>query len=126
MEILVRAVNVRHDDNLHAEVESRLQASLGRLAHRIQRVTVRFVDQNGPRGGKDIACLVDVHLRPRGRLFVQETDLDLLSAVNRAGAAAATAMSRRIERSRDRRRGVSLGRILGSSGARRHADESFA
>lgn len=126
MKILVRAINLELDRKMRAEVESRLRAGLGRLAHRILRVTVRIADQNGPRGGEDIACLVDVRLRPRGRLFIEETDLDPLGAVSRAGDAAATAVTRRFERSRDLHRRASLGRISEASDGHLHTDQSFA
>jgi hypothetical protein len=126
MKILVRAVNLELDGKVREEVEARLRVGLDRLAHRIQRVTVRVVDQNGPRGGMDITCLVDVRLRPRGRLFIQETDLTPLGAVSRAGDAAATAVTRRFERSRDLHRRGSLRRLAEASNGNRPASESFA
>ena len=101
MRIHVRAVNLELDRKMRAEVQSRLQASLGRLAHRILRVAVRIVDQNGPRGGEDIACFVEIRLRPRGRLFIEETGISLLGAVSRAADATSTAVARSVERSRD-------------------------
>ena len=124
MKILVRAVNLELDGKVRAEVESRLRAGLDRLEHRIQRVTVRIVDQNGPRGGEDIACLIDIRLRPRGRLFIQETALDPLGAVSRAGDVAVTAVTRRFERARDLRRKPSFGRSVEASVG--HTDQSFA
>lgn len=39
-----------------------LGAKLGKFAHHIERLTVRFTDVNGPRGGKDVACDVKVVL----------------------------------------------------------------
>ena len=104
MRILVRAVNLELDGKLHAAVESRLRAGLDRLAHRIQTVTVRLADHAGPRGGEDIDCLLDVRLRPRGRLVIEERDLDPLGATGKATDAAATAVIRSLERTRDMHR----------------------
>jgi len=101
MKILVKTVNIELDRKARAEVESRLSEGLNPMAHRIMRVKVRIVDHNGPRGGVDISCCVDVRLLPRGRLFLLETDSDPLGAVNKAGDAAASAVSRWLERSRD-------------------------
>jgi len=126
MKIHVRAVNLELDRKMRAEVQSRLQASLSRLAHRILRVAVRIVDQNGPRGGVDIACLVDIRLRPRGRLFIEETDISLLGAVSVAADAASTAVARSVERSRDLHRRAPSGPVFGASEGHRHADRSFA
>ncbi len=85
MKILIRTVNLELDGRARGEVESMLRGGFGQLAHRILRVTVRIVDQNGPRGGEDISAFVDVRLRPRGRLFILETDRDPLGAVRKAG-----------------------------------------
>ncbi len=104
MTIQVRAANLPMDGEARERVERRLQAVLGRLAARIPRVTVSIVDQNGPRGGVDIACLVEVRLRSRGRLFVEAVDQDLQGAVNRAAEKAAVAVVRALERRRDLRR----------------------
>jgi putative sigma-54 modulation protein len=109
MKILIRTVNLELDGRARGEVESMLRGGFGQLAHRILRVTVRIVDQNGPRGGEDISAFVDVRLRPRGRLFNLETDRDPLAAVRKAGHAAVTAVTRMSERSRDMSRRASAG-----------------
>ncbi|MGA2477131.1 MAG: HPF/RaiA family ribosome-associated protein [Spirochaetia bacterium] len=116
MRIRVRAVNLALDARTRAEIELLLQASLGRLERRILRVDARVADQNGPRGGADISCLVEVRLRPRGRLFVEETDVDLQGAVRRAADAAATTVSRNLERKRDLHRRPSTRPALDASG----------
>ena len=104
MKIQVRSVNVEIDEKTSADVQRVFQTSFDRFEHRILRIGVRLIDQNGPRGGEDIACRVEVRLRPRGRLFIEATDADLAGAVNRAADKAATAASRMLERNRDLRR----------------------
>ena len=113
MRIHVRAVNLALHPRARAEVEHRLQDALGRLEPRLQRVSVRLVDQNGPRGGEDISCLVEVRLRPRGVLYVEETDSDVMAAVGRSAEAARTAITRLRERARDLRRRRPRGAVLG-------------
>ena len=114
MRIHVRAVHLAIDRETRARVERRLAASLGRLAHRIQRVGVRIVDENGPRGGADMACLVEVRLRRAGSVFVEATDLSLDEAVKEAADKAATAVARILERGRDsHRRSADVGRAPG-------------
>jgi putative sigma-54 modulation protein len=126
MRIHVRAVNLTLDRRAREEVASRLQAALGRLEHRILRVGVRLADQNGPRGGEDISCLVEVRLRPRGMLFIEETGREIAGAVGRAAEAARTAITRTRERSRDLRRRAPQGPLFGESDGTRDADRSFA
>ncbi|WP_434043341.1 MULTISPECIES: hypothetical protein [Sorangium] len=48
-----------------------LGAKLGRFAPRIERLTVRFTDVNGPRGGVDVACDVKVVLSGRPSVVYQ-------------------------------------------------------
>jgi ribosome-associated translation inhibitor RaiA len=116
MKIHVRAVGIELNAKVRAEIERRLHSSLDRLAHHLLRVAVRVSDQNGPRGGEDISCLIEMRLRPRGRLFVQEADLDVMGAVGQAADSAATSLVRTVERSRDLRRRPSADPALGASG----------
>jgi hypothetical protein len=67
MRIHVRAVHLAIDRETRARVERRLAASLDRLAHRIQRVGVRIVDENGPRGDADKAATAVARILERGR-----------------------------------------------------------
>jgi len=117
VKIVVRSVNLQLDARTRAEVERRIHAALGRLSPNILRVMVRVADKNGPRGGEDIACAIDLRLRPRGRIFVEETDIDLAGAVNRAADAAAETVVRATERSRDLRRRAGPRPAFGASGA---------
>jgi hypothetical protein len=109
-------VNLELDARTRAEIEQLLQASLGRMERRILRVDARVADQNGPRGGADISCLVEVRLRPRGQLFIEETDVHLQGAVRRAVDAAAVTVSKNLEKARDLRRRPSSRPAFDASG----------
>jgi hypothetical protein len=50
------------DEATREHVRRRLAAKLGKLAPHIQRLTVRFTDVNGPRGGAGVDCDVKVVL----------------------------------------------------------------
>jgi hypothetical protein len=125
MKILVRTANIELDRKARAEVESRLREGLNSMAHRIMRVKMRIVDHNGPRGGADISCYVDLRLRPRGRLFILETDEDPLGAANKASDAAVSAVSRWLDRSRDATRRTPR-RLSEALEKRQRADQSLA
>ncbi|MEI6669787.1 MAG: HPF/RaiA family ribosome-associated protein [Acidobacteriota bacterium] len=84
-----------------AYVDRRLEFSLGRFASRVPRVSVQIVDLNGPRGGEDISCRIELWLPPAGRLFVEATDANPYAAIDRAADRAARAVARVIGRSRD-------------------------
>jgi putative sigma-54 modulation protein len=88
-------------DHLRAYVERRVHFALGRFGHRIQRVTVRIPDVNGPRGGVDQQCRVIADLGSLGRLTVEWVDNSLTAAVDHAADRIARSVARTIERSRD-------------------------
>lgn len=69
----------------HAErITRRAGFALSRLASRIRRVEVRFVDVNGPRGGIDKRCRVLLHLDRGLPVLVEEKGSDLLALIDRA------------------------------------------
>lgn len=106
MKIHVRSKQVGLDETVRAYIERRLQFNLGRYSPRILRVTVQIVDPNGPRGGEDKVCRIEVRLLPTGSIFVEDTDADLQVAVDRAADRTARSVSRAIERARDFEREV--------------------
>mgnify|MGYP001028438236 CR=1 FL=1 len=72
----------------------RIHFALARFADRIARVNVRLTDENGPRGGIDHRCLVEVDLRPGPKLYVEAQGVD-------AEVSAAIASRRAARRVRD-------------------------
>jgi hypothetical protein len=58
----VRTSGVAVDEATREHVRRSLGTKLGKFAPHIERVTVRFTDVNGPRGGVDVACDVKVVL----------------------------------------------------------------
>lgn len=103
MKIHVRSRQVEVDDTVRAQIERRLQFSLGRFSRQILRVAVQIVDLNGPRGGEDKSCRIEVRLLPTGSIFVADTDADLYAAVDRAADRAAQCVSRAARRTRQAR-----------------------
>jgi putative sigma-54 modulation protein len=104
VQIHVRSKQVEMDEAVRTHIEHRLEQSLGRHAARIRRVSAQIVDVNGPRGGEDKVCRLEIRLLPTGGLFVEDTDADLYAAVSRAADRAARAVSRAVERNRERGR----------------------
>lgn len=81
-------------------VENRLDSALGRLAHRIRDVEVRVGDENGPRGGDDKFCVVDVHLRPSGYVRVKRKANEIYGAVDSVAESVQKTVRRKIDRER--------------------------
>ena len=100
MKILIRG-RIRVSAAVRAYVERRLQFSLGRFSRRVERAMVHLADVNGPRGGEDKVCRIEVRLRPTGNVFVEESGCAILAAVAGAAERVGRAVSRAVERRRD-------------------------
>ena len=67
----------------------------------IGRVIVRLSDINGPRGGEDKRCHIEVRLRGMPDVVIEDTEADLYMAIDRATERAGRALMRRLERRRE-------------------------
>lgn len=68
----IHAHGVQVSDALAPYVHEKLGARLGAFALQIERVTVRFRDINGPRGGRDIECRIQVVLAGRPDVVISD------------------------------------------------------
>ena len=91
--------------NSHRRAIRRILASaLGRFTRRVQTIRVWLEDVNGPRGGVDIRCRIEVYFRPRGSITVSALATDEYAATAEAAARARELVDRRVKRVRSRRR----------------------
>lgn len=98
----LRSTNVAISVALREHVARRLSFALSRFTHRVERVTVRIVDINGPRGGPDKRCRIVVRLRPARSILVEATDSDAYAAVSQAANRLDERVSRDLARERPR------------------------
>jgi putative sigma-54 modulation protein len=102
MQLEMRGVNYRMDDELKDHIERRLRSALGRFVAAIDRVTVRLADVNGPRGGVDKRCLIAVALGPAGVVRVEGSGDDPFPLVTSSARRVGRAVRRALERRRRR------------------------
>jgi ribosome-associated translation inhibitor RaiA len=86
-------------EDLREFITRRLHFALGRFAPQLERVTARVSDANGPRGGTDKRCRMEVKLRGLGSVS-SEADADDVEA---AAACAAERLARIVARALERR-----------------------
>lgn len=96
MDIELRGQHVEITPAIHEYVERRLRTAMSR-SERGWSARVRLVDLNGPRGGRDKRCRIQLLPRGGGVVHVEDTAEDLTTTIDRAVAR----MSRIV---RDRRR----------------------
>lgn len=83
---------------LQAFLRRRIEFALGRYKDAVRRVTVRLRDLNGPRGGADKQCQLQVELPGQPPLVISDTDPDLYVAIGRAAKRADRQVARRLGR----------------------------
>jgi ribosomal subunit interface protein len=101
MKIQLRSKQLEMSAEVLAHIERRLQFGLGRLSQHVHRVTVHIDDLNGPRGGVDKTCRVEVRLLPTGSVFACAKGTDIYTALDRAARRVARSVPRAIKRALD-------------------------
>jgi hypothetical protein len=94
----LRVVGLSVAPKLRARIPSLLGRKLERYALNVTRVTVRFLDVNGPRGGVDSVCRIKVSAKGRDHIVVEARDVDAERAFRRAATLAQTALARALDR----------------------------
>lgn len=84
MRIDVRGQHVDLQPSLGAYAERRLTTALQRFGARIPTVTVRLIDENGPKKGVDKRCQVAVTVNRAKPILVEEHDADAYKAIDLA------------------------------------------
>lgn len=96
----IRARGVTLGANGRAYIRDELGAKLGKFASRVERVSVRVDDVNGPRGGVDHVCRIKLVLSGRPSIVVEHQAAALRAAVDGAIARAERALGRTVRRLR--------------------------
>jgi putative sigma-54 modulation protein len=100
MRIDLRSSNVPISEALREHILRKLDFAIRRFARHVDRVVVRLVDVNGPRGGPDKRCRIIAHLAPTGSVIVEAMDADAYAAASQA----ATRLDERVARALARQR----------------------
>lgn len=104
MELDIRHQNVTLDPELKDHIERRVGFALSRFESRVKAVTVRMKDTNGPRGGVDKVCKIEITMKPGGKLLVEESDGDVHAAVALAAEKLGRAIRREVDRFKTERK----------------------
>jgi len=119
--LAVRTFGVGIDETTKAHVRHSLGTKLGKFAPRIERLTVRFTDVNGPRGGVDIDCDVKVVLSGQRSVIYKARGREPREAIDRA----VPGLVRAVRKALDRVEGPGVRRAP-AGGARRRARRGAA
>lgn len=103
MKIVIQAKGITLDQELREHAERRLRFALDWAKSYACRVSVRLSDLNGPRGGADKRCQIQVALPGVAEVVIEHTEENVYMAIDRAAERAGRALVRHIERSREYR-----------------------
>jgi len=117
--LAVRTSGLAVDPKLRRRIHRRLGERLGKFAGHIERLSVRFEDVNGPRGGVDVACRIKAVVSGLPSPIVTELAKTPGTAFDRAGQRFERVVRQAIGRGRERRQ---LDRML-PPGGRPHEPE---
>ena len=98
MRIDIRGSGFRITAPLLNHTERRLRFALTRSSHRIKRVVVCFGDTNGPRGGEDKFCRMQVYFEHTPPVLIEDAGADLYAVIDRAAERAGRNAAKRIDR----------------------------
>jgi len=102
--ISVRSGVYRIDADLRETIEQRLRRGLRRYARRISGIRVWLDDANGPRGGVDRTCRIQVDLSSAGTSTVESRAETVYAALAGAIERTRTTIDRTLKRRRRRAR----------------------
>jgi len=98
VQINIQALGFPLTDALRERVKRRMGFALGGRDEHIQRIEVRLLDINGPKGGKDMCCQIHVVLGGMPDVVIKDVETDLYVAIDRAFDRAGRSVARQLSR----------------------------
>lgn len=100
MKVEIRGRGIQIDDALREHARRRVDFALGRFESSIRWVSLQLEDMNGPRGGVDKRCVIEVGSDVFETRIVDARDADVSAVVSAACSIMARSVARALERSR--------------------------
>lgn len=98
MQTIIHARGFKLSKGLAEHIKRRLQFALSRSSDQIRRVQVRLADVNGPRGGVDKRCSIEVQLERQPAVVIEQMDSDLYAAISHSAARAGRRVAGKLKR----------------------------
>lgn len=88
-------------DGIRDYAMRRMQFALDRNDGHITHARISLADINGPRGGIDKRCQINLVLAGHSNIVIEDTEADLYVAIDRASDRCARTLTRRLEKLRE-------------------------
>ena len=103
MNIIIQARGFAVTAAIRLHVERRVLFAFGWADDQVKKVAVRLFDLNGPRGGEDKLCQIQILAKGVPQVVIQDVEADVYVAIDRAADRAGRVLTRRLERLREHR-----------------------
>ena len=100
MQMTIQTNGFQMTTALRAYTEQRLATALGWARHHMRKLAVSLSDINGPRGGVDKRCRIQVQLGGGREVIIDDVDANMYAAIDRAVDRADRAVVKKVERTR--------------------------
>jgi len=104
MQINIQSQDFSLSGRLREHIQRQVRFALSRFADRIQRVRISIADINGPRGGMDKRCLIQIDMTAKPGLVAEVTDANMYAAISRSASRANRLVSRCLKREQAQKR----------------------
>jgi len=104
MQIEIQARDFTVTESMGAYIEQRLNFLLNNKYDQIKRIRVCLSDINGPRGGVDMRCQIQISLPRLKDIVIEDTETDLYIAIDKATERATRTVGRRLARQQQKNR----------------------
>ncbi|HAU69033.1 MAG: HPF/RaiA family ribosome-associated protein [Arenicella sp.] len=84
MKIQIYSNDINLTDPLKLSIEAQAEKRAARHVDRIDTMVIRIKDLNGPKGGKDKQCTVEIHQAGQAPIVVTKQSESLAKAINKA------------------------------------------
>jgi ribosome-associated translation inhibitor RaiA len=98
MQIDIQSRGFSLTDSLLNYAQRRLRVALSYCSGHVKRVVVRLSDINGPRGGTDKCCHIQVALAGIPDVVIVDTEANMYAAIDRACNRAKRTVVRKVDR----------------------------
>ena len=98
MQINIQTSGFSLTEALKSYTTTRMQFALDRKDNYITRVQIWLADINGPRGGIDKRCQIELKLAGQNNIVIEDIEADLYFAIDRASDRCMRTLGRRLAR----------------------------
>jgi ribosomal subunit interface protein len=100
MQTVIRSSDFSLTDALETFIKQQARKSMRKCSSQVARLVIRIKDINGPKGGQDKECSVEVMLPNHGPIVVSKRSSDAYSSIRKALGRASRTTLRKLKKRR--------------------------